>query len=122
MKRLVEDHERQSTLARWRGAKAQVWIFDPTLTRLGLLVHREAASDQGLYIVGVNCGRFRGPFRWENTDICLDVSSSEEPKRCRLYDVGADFDLTCGSVVLVVGRLGDNDRSFNGFLPDDEDV
>ena len=123
MRILVDAKDQSSVLADWRGAKAEIWIFDLTFRRLALLLRKAGAPDI-LYVVGITCRHITGPFRWDNAKLSITLSDTAksdvtgEPLT-RLFDQDAGFELLCHGVAVVRGIHGDIVHSFGEeFLSD----
>ena len=90
------DRATADMLARWRGGRAKVWDFSPTLTTLTLRV--ELLDRPGnLHIVCGGCEFIRGPFHWEGSAFAV-VPADDAGWLVR--DAGAEFEVRCRVVGL----------------------
>ncbi len=112
MKELVSEMETEAHLRRWRGARAQIWMYHVSLRRLAIRLRSDSEA-QVLYLVALGCERVRGPFRWERA--AIDVVDRSE-NRAMVRDQGAGFELVCDSVTIARGPHDEVDASFDNFL------
>ncbi len=82
-------------LALFDGGIAKVWLFDVSLTRLLLRIHRNGV-DTVLGLLAVTCSKISGPFSWNVSRLAV----SQDNRTARIEDVGASFLLECASYVL----------------------
>ncbi len=90
------DRATAEVLARWRGGRAKVWDFSPSLTRLTVRV--ESRDRPGnLHIVCGGCESIHGPFGWEES--AFEIVPAED-SGWFLRDAGAEFEVRCRMVGL----------------------
>jgi hypothetical protein len=117
MKRIVDSHQHEAMLKKWYGAPARIWIFDVSLTRLGIRLDR-MGEPEALYIVGASCEHIVGPFLWDDSEISIITKNESGKPFDSVIDKKAAFELKCRGVVLLVGPKTDFDKTFEGFLGD----
>ena len=117
MKTVIEPKNQDSILAQWRGACAQIWIFDVSLKRVAIRIYRPHEAEL-LYVIAVGCNHITGPFSWDgaNLSISLDTSDSLRPNARRVVDDGVGFELRCSDAKVVRGPSTDFDKTFEDFL------
>ena len=76
MREFIAEHDYQRVLAEWRGVRAKIWQFHPSLGRLALQLYR-ADRPEMLYVTGVSCTQIEGPFSWENCRVELVETPNE---------------------------------------------
>jgi hypothetical protein len=120
MKVRVERAQQESVLARWRGASAQIWIFDVSLKRMAIRIYRPHEPEL-IYITAVGCKHITGPFSWEGADFSIErePEGAEYPTSSRIIDKAAGFELRCSDAGVVRGPSTDFEKTFDNFLGDD---
>ena len=117
MKTLIDLNQYAAMLAKWRGASARIWIFDVSLTRLGVRLLRRDEPEV-LYIVGISCEHISGPFSWDDSDISISWKDESGGPCDYVIDKTAGFELQCQGVVMACGPATDFDKTFDNFLDD----
>jgi hypothetical protein len=117
MKTVIDPSQYNAMLAKWRGASARIWIFDVSLTRLGIRLSK-LDEPEVLYIVGVSCEHIVGPFSWQESEVSIAVKSESGESFDLLFDKKAGFALRCLGIVMVRGSATDLDKTFANFLGD----
>ncbi len=119
MKVRVEREQQESVLACWRGASAQIWIFDVSLKRVALRIYRPHEPEL-IYITAVACEHITGPFSWEGANLRIErePQGAEYPTSCRIVDKDAGFELRCSDAGVVRGPSTDFEKTFDHFLGD----
>jgi hypothetical protein len=117
MKTLVERNDEKSVLAQWRGAYGQFWIFDVSLKRVAIRLHRPHEKE-ALYVTAVGCEHIVGPFSWEGADVSVEIEppGAEIPTHARVIDKAAGFDLRCSDARVFRGPSTDFEKTFENFL------
>jgi hypothetical protein len=85
-------------LLKWRGSRAKVWDYTPSLSRLTLRLEFRGIPGN-LHIVAGACRHILGLFSWDNC--ALELFPSPQPDGAIGYclrDSGAGFELLCGIV------------------------
>lgn len=90
------DRATPEVLARWRGGRAKVWDYTPSLSRLTMRVESRHRPGN-LHLVCGGCEYFRGPFSWD--DNAFEVVS-DGGSGWLLRDAVADFELHCRVVAV----------------------
>jgi hypothetical protein len=117
MKTLVSLRDQESVLARWRGADAQIWIFDVSLKRMAIRIYRPHEAEV-LYIAAVGCRHITGPFSWVGADISIETKLSDEnSSACRVFDTRAGFELRCSDAQVARGPATDFEKTFDHKCP-----
>lgn len=123
MKRLIDPTEYESTLAKWHGAHAKIWILDVTLNRLAIRLSRPDDPDV-LYVVGITCKHITAWFEWDNAHISITGYPLTEDDEVipKISDKAAGFELVCsGGIGMAQGPARDCDKTFDHFLGDPEE-
>lgn len=88
------DRDTTEVLAHWRGGRAKVWDYTPSLARLTLRVESNLRPGN-LHIVCGGCQHIHGPFHWEEST--FEVVPADDSGWI-LRDAAADFEVRCGVV------------------------
>jgi hypothetical protein len=117
MKTVVDRPDQAAILAQWRGARAQIWIFDVSLKRMAIRIYRSQELEL-IYITAVGCKHIAGPFSWEKSDLSIETNpkNAEIPTDCRIVDKEAGFELRCSDARVVRGPATDFDKTFDNFI------
>jgi hypothetical protein len=114
---IIDQDQYSAMLAKWRGSPARIWIFDVSLTRLGVRLAR-VGEPEVLYVVGASCEHIVGPFLWSDSEISIIPNQEPGASSDLVVDKKAGFELRCRGVVMLVGPAGDLDKTFASFLGD----
>jgi len=117
MKTIIDPNQHRAVLTKWYRSPARIWIFDVSLTRLGIRLAR-TAEPEVLYIVGASCEHIVGPFSWEASEMSIVLQAESGKPFDLVMDEKAGFELRCQGVVLVVGPATEFDKTFTNFLGD----
>lgn len=92
----------EDTLAKWRGGRAKVWDYSPTLARLTIRIESQALALTGnLHIVCGGCQHIRGPFQWNNCSFKVTCQRDSDGEMVHLLqDARAGFEMRCWVVSL----------------------
>jgi len=90
-----------TALAKWRGGRARIWEYTPTLSRLTLRLESNKMTGN-LHIVCGGCQHIRGPFHWDNCDLAIECAQGPGGELIHtIRDSHADFELRCWVVSLL---------------------
>ena len=118
MKRVLGENDFEATLKRWAGAKAQLWLYHVSHSRLAIqLSHRD--DDEVLYILAGGCKHICGPFWWPGAHVVIEPPSPPNGLY-RVVDSAAGFELTCSGLGMAIGPANEMDQSLENFLGDDQ--
>jgi hypothetical protein len=90
------DRATPEMLAQWRGGRAKVWDYTPSLARLTLRVE-SGVRPGNLHVVCGGCKHIRGPFHWAASS--FEVVPADDSGLI-LRDAAADFEVRCQVVGL----------------------
>lgn len=113
MKTVIDEAHQGDVLAQWGGARAKVWLFQSTHSKMAIMLYRPDEPEV-IYVVGNGCEHIRGPFSWRDAKVSIVPTSTET----LVVDAEAGFELRCSSAVVVRGPATDFDTSFENFLGD----
>ena len=112
----IQEEDWASELKQLHGSRAKIWLFSTTFSRLAIIFER-ADEAEVVFIVGVGCESINGPFAWKASKVIVeDVMEPMFYARRRVRDVDAKFELTCSSVLVLKGPLGEFGTSLNYFV------
>jgi hypothetical protein len=98
---ILKEERRDAVLAEWRGARARLWVFNPTFSRLAVQLSKPLGGES-LYVVAVTCVSIRTQVHWDVGNLRVEYRETDGPPggNYRLYDEAAGFEVVCGGVLL----------------------
>jgi hypothetical protein len=107
MIRTVKHEAIMSALEEWRGSKARLWQYHPSLSRVVLMLYRPD-SRKSLYVLATGARYIQSNVMWDNS--CLEIAPSSGGDSIQVIrDLSAEFELRCDTVTVVLGTLFDLD-------------
>jgi hypothetical protein len=121
MKEIIDEKNFSKIIGKYKGSKAQVWLFNATHKRLAIRFswpNKSEKINEALYIIALGCNLINGPFSWRDSDVEIVQSMNFNNELItKIVDMQAGFELICdGGYGLVVGPETDMDTSFENFL------
>jgi hypothetical protein len=94
MKKVIEQKDFKEVLEQFKGANAQIWLFDISHKRLALRLSLTNVNDVA-YIVAIRCDHIVAPFSWKNADLSIITEIDKETMQpiFRVIDKEAGFQL-----------------------------
>ena len=90
-------------LRQWHGARARIWRYHASLSRLAICLIPKGPSAP-VYLLASTCEFIRGPFSWDNNAMEILIDSE---RSIRVIDESAGFELVCNSVSMWEDVIGE---------------
>ena len=103
MKRLVQLKDYKKILNQYRGAYAQIWLFNVSLKRMILRLSFEDVAEV-LFIISVSTEHIIGPTTWQKANIAIKKKKNKETTEViyKVIDEKAGFELISESPITLV--------------------
>ena len=99
------------------GARAKVWQFSPSLSRLALQL-RFPGEAIDAYIIGVSCAHISGPIAWGDSRVEILEEVDEKLGTSHVVrDPTVHFELRCSGVSLVIATMSEFDLDAEAHVP-----